>query len=139
MAKSKPFTMRLNQDTERWVEQEARRTRRSKGAVVEMLTEEGIRMRQFPGIGFKGPDGDRRAWVIGTGMDVWEIIEAYKDYGESLERLMQDSDVPESLIRLALAYYAAHPEKIGEAVAANDMTFEQAQRILPTLIKFELE
>jgi hypothetical protein len=126
MAKSKPFTMRLNQDTERWVEQEARRTRRSKGAVVEMLTEEGIRMRQFPGIGFKGLDGDRRAWVIGTGMDVWEIIEAYKDYGESLERLMQDSDVPESLIRLANLLRVGRVVGEREAVAANDMTFEQA-------------
>lgn len=133
MAKSKPFTMRLNQETERWIEQEARRTRRSKGAVVGMLTEEGIRMRLFPGIGFKGPDGDRRAWVMGTAFDVWEIIEGYQDFG-SLERLLAESDLDERPARLALAYYEAYPEEIDEAIAANNLTFEEARRILPTLI-----
>jgi hypothetical protein len=40
MAKSAPFSIRLSTLTDELVTREARRTRRSKGAVVEMLTEE---------------------------------------------------------------------------------------------------
>ena len=75
MVKSKPFTLRLTPETDAWVEHEARRTKRSKGAVVEALAEEAARLRRFPGIGFRGPDHDRRAWLRGTGLEVWEVIE----------------------------------------------------------------
>lgn len=136
MVKSKPFTMRLSPETNEWVEREARRTRRSKGAIIEALAEEGIRMRRFPGIAFRGPDGDRRAWVVGSGLDVWEIIESYKDYGESLERLLADSDVAERLIRLALLYYQAYPAEIDAAVMANQVAQEQAQALYPALARW---
>lgn len=38
---------------------EARRTHRSKGAVIEGLAEEALRARMFPGIAFRGEDWDR--------------------------------------------------------------------------------
>lgn len=40
MAKGQPFSVRLDEATEQLVEAEARRTRRSKSAVVERLTED---------------------------------------------------------------------------------------------------
>jgi hypothetical protein len=40
VAKGQPFSVRLEDATEKVVEAEARRTRRSKGAVVEAFTEE---------------------------------------------------------------------------------------------------
>jgi len=52
--KGEPFSVRFSLSTDRFVEAEARRTRRSKSAVVEALTEEAARMRRFPGIGFRG-------------------------------------------------------------------------------------
>lgn len=54
---------------------EARRTKRSRSAVVEAFAEETARTRRFPGIGFRGDDAARRAWVIGSGPDVWEIVQ----------------------------------------------------------------
>jgi hypothetical protein len=50
------------------VDREARRTGRSRGAIVEALAEEAIRTRLFPGVSFRGVDWDRRAWVIGTAL-----------------------------------------------------------------------
>src|SRR3989304_6632361 len=79
--KPSPFSIRLSQPTDRFVTAEAQRTKRSKGAIVEALTEESARMRRFPGIAFRGDDADRRPWVIGTGLDVWGLIELLEDYG----------------------------------------------------------
>ncbi len=132
MAKSEPFTMRLTEQTNRWVEEEARRTRRSKGAVVEALAEEAARMRRFPGIAFRGPEHDRRAWIIGTALDIWQVVEAYEDMG--LERLLEEGDLPERLIRLALTYYKEYPEEIDEAIARNRRSQEEWHALYPTLI-----
>src|SRR5919201_4687053 len=116
--KSKPFSIRLSQPTDRFVEAEARRTKRSKGAVVEALTEEAARMRRFPGIGFRGEEPYREAWVIGTGLDVWELIEMLQDYG-SAERLIAETTIPGRAVDLARAYYAGYPEEIDRAIAEN--------------------
>src|SRR3990172_9920816 len=88
--KARPFSIRLSRTTDRFVTAEAQRTKRSKGAIVETLTEEAARMRRFPGMGFRGEDAAREAWVIGTGLDVWEVIEMLEDYG-SVERLVEET------------------------------------------------
>ena len=71
-SKSQPFSMRLSLVTDELVTREAKRTRRSKGAVVESLAEEALRTRRFPGIAFRGADWNRRPWVIGTALDATE-------------------------------------------------------------------
>src|SRR5881398_4099846 len=88
--KGEPFSVRLTLSTDQTVEDEARRTRRSKSAVVEALTEEAARTRRFPGLAFRGDDARRRAWVIGSGLDVWEIVHMLEDFG-SPEALVADT------------------------------------------------
>jgi hypothetical protein len=133
VVKSKPFTLRLTAETDAWVEYEARRTNRSKGAIVEALAEEAARQRRFPGIGFRGQDHDRRAWLRGTGLEVWEVIEAYRDAG-SLAALLAISDLPERTLRLALTYYEHYPTEIDAAIAANQQPDEELHRLFPTIV-----
>ena len=118
MAKGQPFSVRLQEETERLVEAEARRTRRTKSAVVEAFTEETARTRRFPGIAFRGDDARRRAWVIGSGLDVWEMIHMLEDFG-SPKALVADMQVSPSHVRVATAYRDAYPDEIAEAVAEN--------------------
>jgi hypothetical protein len=122
--KSAPFSMRLSKRMEALVDQEAKRTGRSKGAVVEALAEEALRMRLFPGIAFKGSDWERRAWVMGTALDVWQIVDAHHDIG-SVERMAAGGAASERQIRLALAYYERFPEEIDAAIADNRRPLEQ--------------
>ena len=133
MSKSRPFTMRLTTQTDAWVEQEARRMHRSKGAIVEALAEEAARMRRFPGIAFRGPEHARRAWLIGTALDVWEVVEACKHW-DSLEKLLAEGDLPERHVRLALAYYHEYPEEIDQAIAENQASEEELHALYPTFV-----
>jgi uncharacterized protein (DUF433 family) len=132
MAKSAPFSMRLSPLTDELVTLEARRTRRSKGAVVEALAEEALRARRFPGIAFRGSDWDRRPWVIGTALDVWEIAAASRAY-DSAAAMAADTDLTEAHIRLALAYYEAHPDEIDAAIAENERSLDDLRREYPTI------
>jgi hypothetical protein len=75
MAKSAPFSLRLSDETDRLVTAEAKRTKRSKDSVVEALAEEALKARTVPGIAFRGDDYNHRAWLTGTSLDVWQVIE----------------------------------------------------------------
>jgi uncharacterized protein (DUF433 family) len=130
MAKGQPFSVRLEDATEQVVEAEARRTRRSKSAVVEAFTEETARTRRFPGIAFRGDDARRRAWVIGSGLDVWEIIHALEDFG-SAERLVADSGLSSAQVRLALAYRDAYRDEIEQMVADNRRSLDELRVLYP--------
>jgi uncharacterized protein (DUF433 family) len=131
VSKSRPFSIRLSQTTNRFVEAEARRTKRSKGAVVEALTEEAARMRRFPGIAFRGEEPYREAWVIGTGLDVWELFEMLQDYG-SVERLLEDhAHLSRRSVELAQAYYANYPEEVDEKIAANRRPLVELRELYP--------
>lgn len=128
--KSKPLSIRISADTEELVEAEARRTRRSKGAVIEGLADEALRARMFPGIAFRGEDFDRRPWLIGTALDVWQIVDAYRDLG-SVERVVAGGTLSERHVRLALTYAERFPEEVGEAIARNRRPLTQLQAEYP--------
>jgi len=130
--KSAPFSMRLSQRMEALVDREAKRTGRSKGAIVEALADEALRMRLFPGIGFMGRDWDRRAWVMGTGLDVWQVVDVYKDVG-SVERIVEGWSINERQIQLALDYYKMFPEEIDAAIAENRRPIEQLEEEYPSI------
>src|ERR1700694_2917173 len=118
MAKAAPFSMRLSYVTDQLVSEEAKRTRRTKGAVVAGLADVAVRSRRFPGIAFRGSDWSRRPWVIGTALDVWEIVAASRSYRTSSE-MAAATDLTEPQIRLALAYYAEFPDEIDAGIAES--------------------
>ena len=110
----------------------AKRTRRTKGAIVAGLAEEALRTRRFPGIAFRGSDWNRRPWVIGTALDVWEIVAASRSYRTPSE-MAAATDLAEPQIRLALAYYSEFPEEVNAAIAENDRPLAEPQHHYPTI------
>jgi hypothetical protein len=128
--KGEPFSVRFSLPTDHLVEDEARRTRRSKSAIVETLTEEAVRTRRFAGIGFRGEDAARRPWVIGSSLDVWEIVQMLEDFG-SIESLVEQTQLSERNVHLAVAYRDSYPDEIAQAIAENRRTAEQWRELYP--------
>ena len=126
-SKSAPFSLRLSEQTDRLVTAEAKRTKRSKGSVVESLAEEALKARLIPGIAFRGDDYDRRAWLIGTSLDVWQVIEAYQDFASDSDRLVAETDVSERELRTALSYYERFPEEVDSFIALNRRPLAELQ------------
>lgn len=128
--KGEPFSVRFSLATDKTIAAEARRTRRSKSAIVEALAEEAARARRFPGIGFRGDDIRRRPWVIGSGLDVWEIVQMAEEY-ESLEQLVAETQLSERQVALALAYRDSYPDEVADAIAENRRPLEEWQARYP--------
>jgi len=131
-AKTQPFSIRLGEQANLLVEDEVRRSGRSRSVVVEELTEEAAKTRLHPGVAFRGRP--RRAWVIGSGLDVWEIIELLGSYTDDAAALAADHPlVTERHIRTARAYAAQFTDEIDELLIENRRPASELAALYPFL------
>ena len=95
-------------------------------------------MRLSPGIAFRGVDWERRAWVIGTALDVWQIVDAHRDIG-SIESMAAGGSANERQIQLALDYYGLFAEEIDAAIAESRRPIEQLEKEFPFIAVSRIE
>ena len=79
--------------------------------------EEVFRTERHPGIAFRGTEGSRRAWVPGTGLDVWEIVAGYEEMGH--ERVLEESSISGVRLDAALAYHRAYRNEVDQKIHEN--------------------
>jgi hypothetical protein len=130
--KTTPFSIRLGPAANLLVAEEARRAGRSRSAVVEELAEEAAKMRLFPGIGYRGRP--RRAWVIGSGLDVWELIDLLGSYeGDEVKLRRHHPLVGDRQLRLARAYAERFPQEIENLLEENRRPLAELRALYPFL------
>src|SRR6266852_4018880 len=134
--KAQPFSIRLRTEDDRFVKEEAQRLQRSRGTLVEAYASEAIRTRRYPGIAFRGDDYRRRAWVLGTGLDVWEIVALLRDFGSEAE-LAKEHGLALGRIRIALAYYDEFGDEIDDLIARGRRSEEDVLARYPFIQTFE--
>lgn len=112
-------TMRLRQSVREHLEAWAARGRRSVSEVAQELIEEGIRMRECPGIYFASEPAGRTAKIAGTGLAVWEVLRDYVQ-DQDLERVRRAfGQLSQAQITAAVLYCGRYPEEIRREVEAN--------------------
>lgn len=130
--KTQPFSVRLGPAANVLVTEEARREGRSRSAVVEELAEEAAKMRLFPGIGYRGRP--RRAWVIGSGLDVWELVDLARSYEGNIKKLRKSHPlVSDRHLRVARAYAERFSEEIERFLEANRRPLDELHALYPFL------
>jgi uncharacterized protein (DUF433 family) len=120
------------------LDQRAREIRETRTGLAERYVEEGLRMDEHPGIAFAdGPTG-RRAVVLGTGLDVWEVVATLEQNRGSVKAVAAYLELPETAVRVAVGYYAAFAEEIQEildrqaAIAERERARAERERALLT-------
>jgi hypothetical protein len=131
MAKAQPFSFRPSKRLDERLNSLAARTGLSKTAILETLADEAERTRRYPGIAFRGPDLARRAWLLGTSLDVWQVIGELRNFGDDAGRMASETEVPLRQIELAKAYYREFGEEIDRNLALNDRSLEELAREYP--------
>jgi uncharacterized protein (DUF433 family) len=131
-AKTQPFSIRLGAQANTLVADEVRRSGRPRSVVVEELAEEAAKVRLHPGIAFRGRP--RRAWVIGSGLDVWEIVELLRSYGGDEDSLPASHPLLTSrLLRTAKLYAERFPEEIEALLEENHRPLGELRELYPFL------
>ncbi len=70
-----------------------------------------------------GPSG-RRASLIGSGLDVWEVIATVRDNDGSTAEAAAYLEVSAGLVQAAVAYYGEYRGEIDEEVQLNEAEYE---------------
>lgn len=132
--KGQAISVRLSEPVELLVREEAERSGRSRSQVVEELADEAARLRLFPGIGFRGPE-PRRAYVLGSGLDVWQIVELLEEYGDEREALLADHPLlNDRALTLACAYAQRFPDEVELHARRQRRSLEELQALYPFIV-----
>ena len=118
----RPTSFRLPEDLLVRIEKQAAASRTSMTALVTSILDEGLKMRQFPGIVYKdGPMGRRAA--LACGADIWEIVRDFKrepgTWDKRIANVAYYANQRPERIHLALDFYAAFPEEVDAMIAAD--------------------
>lgn len=84
--------------------------------LAERYLEEGLMMDEVPGIHFVDGALGRRPALLGTGLDVWEVVKVFKDSG-STEAAAAYLEIEPRLVEVAIRYYASSREEIDDWIA----------------------
>lgn len=114
MAKSTPRSFRLDADLLERLEQRARERGQSVNGLVGRYLEEAVRLEDHPLIVFReGADG-RRPAIAGTRLDVAHVIDTFRASANDIAETAAYFEVPDRLVRAAVAYYAAYQTEVDE-------------------------
>jgi hypothetical protein len=123
---SQPLSVRLNEATIRRLGARARRVHLPPRTLAQRYVEEGLRMDEHPLIRFaEGPAG-RRARLLGTGKDVWEVVATVRDNDGDLGDAARYLELPLGLVQAAVSYYGAYPEEIDQWIDLNEQEAAEA-------------
>jgi uncharacterized protein (DUF433 family) len=122
-------SLRLPAETTKEIEQMAKETGQDFSNVTKDLLQEAIKMRRCPGIIFAEGTSGRRARVAGTGIEVWEVIAAYKSVKEDFKRLKKAYHwLSGEQLKAAFGYYAIYPKEIDRLIEQNEQWNEERLR-----------
>ena len=123
---SQPLIVRLNDDTISRLGVRARRAHLPPRTLAQRYVEEGLRMDEHPLIRFADGPAGRRARLVGTGKDIWEIIAVVRDNGGDAAESARYLEIPLGLIQAAISYYGAYTAEIDRHIEANEQEAAEA-------------
>lgn len=114
-----PLSVRLNDATIARLGRHAQRVHLAPRTLAQRYVEEGLRMDEHPLIRFaEGPAG-RRARLMGTGKDVWEVIATVRDNAGDISESARYLEIPVGLVQAAVTYYGAYTDEVDQRIEAN--------------------
>jgi uncharacterized protein (DUF433 family) len=83
-------------------------------------------MDEHPLVRFADGPAGRRARLLGTGKDVWEVIEVVRDNGGDDAGSARYLEIPLGLVQAAITYYGAYTAEIDQQIEANEQEANEA-------------
>lgn len=96
--------------------------------LAQRYVDEGLRADEHPLVRFVGGPGGRRARLVGSGLDVWEVIAAVKDNDNDIDGAADVLGLAQGLVDAAVAYYGAFTEEIDSLIERNGALADEAER-----------
>jgi uncharacterized protein (DUF433 family) len=105
-------SLRLPADTLARLDRLAEERGQSANTVAARLIEEGLRLDRHPLIYFRDARAGRRPALLGTRIDVWQVIETVRAHEGSVVDAAEYLAQPEAKLRAAVRYYAEFRDEV---------------------------
>lgn len=105
-------SFRLAADTLERLERRARERGQSVNTLAARLIEDGLRGEDHPLIYFREGASGRRPALLGSRLDVWQVIQTLRDHDDSVTNTAEYLSQPEPKIRAAMRYYAEFRDEV---------------------------
>ena len=123
---TKPVSLRMNEATIELLGRRAQRVRIAPRTLAQRYVEEGLRMDDHPLVRFVDGPAGRRAKLVGTGADVWEVIATVRDNDADVREAADYLQMSPGLVQAAVTYYGAYPQEIDEWIELNERESDEA-------------
>jgi uncharacterized protein (DUF433 family) len=108
----KPRSFRFDDTLLAALEERARQRGETATSVAERFLREGLRREDHPLITFREEAGGRRAALVGTRLDVGQVIDTLRASDNSVEATAEYLDIPDASVRAAVRYYADFQDEV---------------------------
>lgn len=130
MATSTPkqsVAFRFDRGTVAHLKRRARDTHSPQTALAERYIEEGLRHDEHPLIYFRDGEAGRRPALLGTRLDVAEVMSTIRQNGNSVEEASEYLEIPVEQVDACLRYYADYKDDI-DAWIEHTLAIAQRER-----------
>jgi len=125
--RKKPLSFRVPPGTAKQLEQRAREAGETQTALVERYVEEGLRIDIHPLIHFRDGAGGRRPALVGTRLDVAQVIETVRQNANSVADAAEYLGLPPERVQACLRYYADYRDEIDDWQARRQEIAEREE------------
>ncbi len=137
---SKVVSTRLQNGTFQRLSRVARILNKTPSDTVATLVEESLREMEFALIEFRSSPLGRQAFMQGSSLAVWEVIEISQQYQMNEEKVAEHFERPPEWVKAAFNYAEAYPEEIEFVIHDSQaVTLTGLKRLLPNLEVFSVD
>ncbi|MGB3300534.1 MAG: hypothetical protein WBA76_19905 [Phormidesmis sp.] len=136
---SKVVSTRLQDETFQRLSRVARILDKTPSDTVATLVEESLREMEFALIEFRSSALGRQAFMNGSSLAVWEVIEIAQSHDMDQEKVADYFERPSEWVKAACNYAEAYPEEIDFAIKDSQaIALTDLKRLLPNLKVFSV-
>jgi len=128
-SKKQHVSLRVDPSTVDDLDRLARRRGVSRSELAGRYLAEGVRQDEFPQICFREGALGRRAALVGTRLDVWQVVVTVRNHDNSLEQAADYLGLLVERVRAAVQYAAAHRAEVEEVADRELAAAERAEEL----------
>lgn len=122
-------SFRFNPRTVERLRRRAHEVGAPQAALAERYIDEGMRIDEHPGIYFRDGGSGRRPAVLGTRLDVAQIIETLRQNENSIAETAEYLDISPAQVEAAVRYYAAYRDEVDEWIERSRAIAEREREL----------
>ena len=127
--KKKAVSFRFGTSTIERLKERSAETGSAQGVLAERYIEEGLQMDDHPGIYFRDGGSGRRPALLGTRLDVAEVIETLRQNSSSVAEAADYLDLSPAQVEMAVRYYAEYQRDVDAWIAQSRAIAEREREL----------